>query len=142
MTIFPNAALWVVQKSVYDLLRGSESLKAIMGDPVRVYDDPPPDTQFPYITVGEARTQPLEGLEDAMEHNISLHVFSKYAGRREIKIILDGLYETLHDSEFDLSDQCLVNIRFVFADIFRRNDGSVFQGVIRFRVVTQPEPVL
>ena len=58
-----------------------------------------------------------------------------------MKLIIDGIYETLHESDFTISEQCLVNIRFVFADMFRKSDGSVFQGVIRFRVVTQPELV-
>lgn len=137
----PTAALWVIQKSIYAQLRGSDVLRQIMGDPVRVYDDPPPESNFPYITIGEARTEPFEGIEDAMEHDISLHVYSKYSGRREMKLIIDGIYETLHESDFTISEQCLVNIRFVFADMFRKSDGSVFQGVIRFRVVTQPELV-
>lgn len=131
--------LWPFQTALYGFLKENEDLTAHLGDPVRVYDDPPDDTIFPYLVIGETRTQAYDGIDGAMEHDLRLHVFSRYAGRREIKTILDQVYTVLHDANIPLTEHCIVSLRFVFADIFRRPDRNIYQGVARFRAVTQPE---
>jgi hypothetical protein len=36
------------------------SVKAALGDPARLYDDPPPDPVFPYLTIGRVETRPAD----------------------------------------------------------------------------------
>lgn len=132
-------AQWELQKAVYQTLRGDTALKAEIGDPARIFDDPPPEAVFPYLTLGEARASGWKGVEGGVEHDIKLYAFSRYAGRREVKRILSAVYDALHDTALTLSGHDLVNIRFVFADAFRRSDGETYQGVARFRAVTQPQ---
>jgi hypothetical protein len=132
-------ALWELQRAVYQTLSADASIKAELGDPARIYDDPPGDAVFPYLTIGEARAKDWSGVEGAFEHDLRLHVFSRYAGRREVKRILGAVYDALHDASMTLAGHALVNIRFVFGDAFRRVDGETYQGVARFRAVTQKE---
>ncbi len=132
------SAQWELQKAVYQALAQDAALQAEIGDPPRIYDDPPPDAAFPYLTLGEARAADWKGVEGGLEHDIRLHVFSRYAGRREVKRIIGAVYDALHDAALTLAGHQLVNIRFVFGDAFRRQDGETYQGVARFRAVTQP----
>lgn len=131
--------LWPLQTALYAHLRNNDAFKPYLGDPVRIYDNPPADAVFPYLVIGETRTRLYEGIEGGMEHDLRLHVFSRYAGRREIKTILDEVYTGLHDADIPLKDYCIVSMRFVFADIFRRPDRNIYQGVARFRAVTHPD---
>ncbi len=53
-----------------------------------------------------------------------------------VKRILSAVYDALHDAALTVTGHDLINIRFVFADAFRRSDGETYQGVARFRAVT------
>ncbi len=134
-----TGAQWALQKAIYQHLRADAGVRAEIGDPVRIYDDPPPDAVFPYLTIGEARASDLKGVDGGLEHDLKLYVFSRYAGRREVKRILGAVYDSLHEAGLSLSGHDLVNISFVFADVFRRLDGEIYQGVARFRAVTQAQ---
>lgn len=132
-------AQWELQKAVYQTLSADAAIKAAVGDPARIFDDPPPDALFPYLTLGEARASDWKGVEGGLEHDLRLYVFSRYAGRREVKRILSAVYDALHEAALTLAGHDLVNIRFVFADAFRRTDGETYQGVARFRAVTMAQ---
>ena len=131
-------AVWELQRAVYGLLSADAAIKAEIGDPARIYDDPPSDAAFPYITLGETRAADWKGVDGGLEHDFKLYVFSRYAGRREVKRIIGVIYDALHEAAFAITGHQLVNIRFVFGDAFRRLDGETYQGVARFRAVTQP----
>jgi len=131
-------AFFELQKVLYETLAADAGVKAEVGDPARIYDDPPREAIFPYLTLGETRANAWAGVEGGFEHDIRLHVFSRYAGRREVKRIIGAVYDALHDASLTLAGHALVNIRFVFGDAFRRSDGETYHGVARFRAVTQP----
>lgn len=129
-------AQWALQKAVYAALVSDSAVQAELGAPARVYDEAPADAVFPYAVLGEGRASDWTGVDGGFEHDIRLHAFSNYAGRREIKRILGAVYDALHEAPLALDGHDLVNLRFVFADAFRRLDGRMVQGVARFRAVT------
>jgi hypothetical protein len=126
-----------LQRAIYAHLKADAALKAEIGDPARLFDDPPAGAAFPYVTLGEAKTRGVAGVDGALEHDVRLHVFSKYAGRAEVKRIMGAVYDALDEAALTLVGHSLVSIRFVFSDAFRRGDGETYQGVLRFRAVTQ-----
>lgn len=130
---------WPLQKALYQRLAADAALMEEIGDPPRLYDDPPPDAAFPYVVLGEARAAPVPGADGLFEHDLRLHVHSRHAGRRDVKRILDRLYDALEGADFPVEGARLVSARFVFADVFRREEG-VFTGVARFRLVTEETP--
>jgi len=127
-----------LQRAIYARLRGDDELKTLLGDPARIYDAPPVDAVFPYLTIGETRQRPIAGIDGAAEHDLRIYAFSKYAGRSEVKRIISAVYDALQDSELALNDHSLISLRFVFSDAFARQDGESFSAVTRFRAVTQP----
>lgn len=132
---------WSLQRAVYAHLRADAGLAAEIGDPPRVYDDPPDDAVFPYLALGETRARDWPGVVGGLEHEIRLYAFSRHAGRREVKRIIAAVYDALHEAPLAPDGLHLVSLRFVFADAFQRQDGETYQGVARFRAVTQPAEI-
>lgn len=132
-----SASAWAIQKAVYAALAANADLKAELGDPVRIYDEPPKGAVYPYAVLGEGRAAPLAGHDGATEHDIRLQIYSRHGGRREVRRIIDALHDALHDADFEVESHRLVNCRFVFADIFSRTENDVYHGAARFRAVVE-----
>ena len=131
-------AIWALQRAMYTALSAAPGVRALLGAPARIYDDPPAGAEMPYLVIGPTQISDWSGVARGLQHDLRLHVFSVYAGRREIKQIMGAVYDVLHDAEFPVDGHRLVNLRFVFADAVRRRDGGAYQGVMRYRAVTQP----
>lgn len=123
------------QQSVYALLNGDSALLALVQG---VYDRPPQGSAFPYITIGES------GISDwstktstGTQHMLQLHVWSRNGGRKEAAIIMERLHTLLHLGTMSITGQTLVQIRFVSSDIVLEDDGSTYQGTIRFKALLE-----
>lgn len=113
-------------------------VRAVLGDPARIYDDPPPEPVFPYVTLGRFETRPADvaGAE-ALEHGVTLHVWSRYGGRAEALDIVGALRGALHDAPLTVAGRKLVFLFAQFADVFRSGDGRTTHAVLRFRALTE-----
>lgn len=79
------SAMWPVQVAMVTALKAAAGIKALVGDPARVYDGQAPQgAAMPYIVVGDHTEVPsnvLGGL--GWSDTITCHVFSRYAGTKE-----------------------------------------------------------
>jgi hypothetical protein len=132
-----TAATLALQKALYARLRAEPALAALLGDPPRVFDAPPGTAPFPYVVIGETRAAPIAGHDSGVEHDIRIEIFSRHVGRFEVKRIVDLLFAALHGADFALDGARLVNCRFVFADVYRAEEGELYRGLARFRCVTE-----
>ncbi len=125
---------WPLQQAIFTALNGNVS--GIDSANVSVYDDVPENTVYPYVVIGE-ETAANNGTKDldGIEHTLTLHVWSQYRGRREIKEIMQSVYQLLHDAAITVSGASLVNIRQEFNNTLMENDGITRHGVMRFRAV-------
>jgi hypothetical protein len=116
------------------------AVKANLGDPARFYDDPPPDAVFPYATLGRVEARPSEASESqALEHSVTLHVWSRYGGRSEALDTIAALRAALHNAPLDIAGRRLVLALVTFTDVFRSGDGRTTHGVLRLRVISELE---
>lgn len=129
-----SALSWPLQQALYQHLSGDADLAALLGAPPRIYDAPPPSAAMPYVVLGESRASPLAGADGAFEHDLRLRIVSRHEGRREVRRVIDALCEALHEAQFPVEGASLIDCRFVFADVFRR-ESEVHHGVARFRIV-------
>lgn len=114
-------------------------VKAVLGDPARIYDDPPPDVIFPYVTLGRVQSQPSEAsATEAIEHAITLHCWSRYGGRAEGLEVIGALRAVLHNAGLSVEGCRLVFLFVQFTDVFRSGDGRTTHGVLRLRALTEP----
>jgi hypothetical protein len=115
-------------------------VQALLGDPARVHDEPPPDAVFPYVTFGRMESRPAEvSGAQAIEHMITLHVWSRYGGRAEALEVIGALRSALHNAALAVEGRRLVLLFVSFTDVFRSGDARTTHGVMRLRAVTEPE---
>lgn len=122
-----------LQKAVYDALVGDSALSGMI---TGVYDDVPEGTGFPYVVIGDDTAINIGSKTvDALEHTLTLHVWSQYRGRKEVKEIMSRVYEVLHDYSLTMTNSVLVNLRQEFETTLVDGDGITRHGVMRFRAV-------
>jgi hypothetical protein len=132
----PETAL---QKALIETLSSAESVKALLGDPARIFDEPPSDAIFPYATIGRIDAQPNgAAFHDGLAHAVTLHVWSRHGGRAEAQAILAAFRAALDDTALSIEGRrvslCLVTL----VDSFRAGDGRTTQGVLRLKIHSEP----
>ena len=126
--------------AIFAALAASADVKAVLGDPARLYDDPPPDPVFPYMSIGRFESKPADasGVE-ATEHAVTLHVWSRYGGRAEALQALAAMRAALHNAPLAVDGYALVLLLAQFTDVFRSGDGRTTHGVLRLRAITEAQ---
>lgn len=115
-------------------------VKALLGDPARIYDDPPPDPAFPYVTLGSVEGRNVDSSTvNAIEHTLTLHVWSRYGGRAEALDVIGALRDALHEAPLSVAGRNLVFLFAQLADVFRSGDGRTTHGILRLRAMTEPQ---
>ena len=136
MSLDPERAL---QQALLTKLRGNGDLTALLGNPPRVYDEPPADLVYPYVSLGRSETRPWGGLDgEGLEHVLSLTVVSVFGGSEEAKAVMALVRLSLHGAALSLDGHRLINLRVTYADLFKAADWRSTYGVLRLRAVTEP----
>jgi len=134
----PTAASAALRAAVHAALSADAALVAALGGP-KIYDEPPREAAFPYVTLGEARVADFSASgAPALEHQLTLHAWSRQGGHREAHVIAGALLQALDDAPLALAGHRLVNFRFSTADVRRESDGRTYRALVRFRAVTEP----
>ena len=117
---------WPLQQALYSRL--STALA-----PIAVYDDAPTTAAFPYVTLGEQTSSGAgDKTQDAEELTVTLHAWSRKAGRREVKELLARIFDALQGVELTVAGFDPVTLRHEFSNDFLEAETSTKHGVIRF----------
>lgn len=134
------SASFALQRAVFAALSADAALVALLGSE-KIYDDVPQRTGFPYVSFGQSTERDWStATEDGAEHLVTLHVWSRAAGRKEARMIVEAVRAVLHDAPLALVGHRLVNLRHEFSDTRRDPDGETYHGIVRYRAVTEPVP--
>lgn len=127
---------WEFQKGIYSAL-ASATINDVSGNRItNIFDDVPSGTPYPYIVVGDSTQVNISTKTvDIQEYTITLHIWSEYRGKAEVKQIMDQIYTTLHDNAITVTGATLVDIKQEFEETFVESDGITRHGVMRFRAV-------
>ena len=128
---------FALQQSIFTKIT-SGTLTDVAGTSIttKVFDDVPEGTAYPYVIIGEETATNFGTKDkDANEHTLTIHVWSQYRGRKEIKNIMSQIYTILHNTDITVSGASLVNIRHEFEQTLLEADGITRHGVMRIRVV-------
>lgn len=120
-----------LQQAVYDQLSSYPSMPP-------VYDDVPGDAAFPYVVVGEDTHIPFD-TDDSLgsESTLTLHVWSRYCGKKECKEIMALIYDALTRQALVLEAHYLITIEFEYSEVLLDPDGITRHGVQRFRALVE-----
>lgn len=126
-----------LQKAVFQTLSVNGALTALLGG-ARIYNDVPRGAALPYVTLGESTVRDWSTGSDAgHEHLLSIQVWSRANGEREVHQILAAVEAALDDAALTVAGARLVNLRHEFSEIRRDADGETSRGLMRLRAVTE-----
>lgn len=130
-----------IQSAVYGVLSGDSTLMASV---TGVYDDVPQAldpgaaANFPYITIGDAQHQEWDtDTELGTDATVTVHIWSRYRGRKEVKDIQALIYGLLHRANLIVSGYNLVGVDWIQSDSFMDTDGLTRHGVQTFRITIE-----
>ena len=134
-----NAAI-EVSKAIHGLLSADPNIQAVLGVPPRLYDNPPEDPIFPYLTYGPMRSEDISADGAVINsHTLTLHIWSRYGGRAQVMEALAAVTGALQSGALALQGVKLVRAQISYTDIFRAADGQTLHGLIRFSLTTDKE---
>ncbi|HFB54378.1 MAG TPA: DUF3168 domain-containing protein [Hellea balneolensis] len=126
-------------KAVHTVLHDDIMVQSLLGNQPRLYDHPPEDPVYPYLSYGPMRSDNISADDcAAYRHVFTLHVWSRYGGRAEIMSLISAISQALEGGGLTLNTAHLVSMNVIFSDHFRAPDGRTLHGLIRVSAVTQP----
>lgn len=124
---------WELQQALFSRLDGYSGLKAIVS---AIYDNVSQGATLPYVVIGDDTLIPFDTHSTiGGEHTVTIHSWSGYQGRSEIKRIQSQVYDALHRYALTVSGAVTVTCEQEFAETFVDADGLTRHGVQRFRVM-------
>jgi hypothetical protein len=126
-----------IQEALFDKLNESEVLKASV---TGIYDNVPQGTEYPYVVIGEDTgiawdTDDCNGVNSTL----TLHIWTRYSGRKECKDIMNIVYGVLHRCNLNITGMVAVTCDWEFSETYSEGDGETRHGVMRFRVIAHEE---
>jgi len=95
-------------------------------------------TAFPYVTIGDDSDGEFDtDTSTGFDTEATVHIWSRYRGRREVKLLQEAIYDALHLHNLAVDGRHTVMCLFIGSDSFMDADGITRHGVIRFRIVTE-----
>lgn len=136
MTMLPD---WELQKAIYAHLTAASPLTALLAAGAgSVYDHVPPQSAYPYVVIGDMNASPHATVAMlGREVQCDFLIFSRAAGYREVKLIMEALAGALEDAALDVDGHDVVICRLVGSDVAIEGDGDIRRGRLRFRVITE-----
>lgn len=135
-------ASWELQQQIFTLLKAGNAVAS-----GRIYDDVPdaaasasaPDSEFPYVVIGEMDSIPDDadgaaGRDDGEMETLTLHIWSRYQGQKEVKQIMQQIKDLLHNTTITYSGRTAnlwVRARRSFLD----PDGRTRHGVVSIEAI-------
>lgn len=126
-----------LQKALITHLRADPALKALLGDPARIWDQAPRGAACPHLVVGRSESRPVAAADCGIEHRLSLRCASLFGGAEEAKAVCAAVRAALHEASLEAEGVRTVSVGATFVDVFRSSDNRRTWGVVRLRAVTE-----
>ena len=124
-------------KALIEWLRGDAALRALLSDPVRVWDQPPEGAAFPHLLIGKGESRGLNADGGGVEHRLSLTCASRFAGMEEARAVAAAVRARVADAPLEANGVKAVSLGVTFTDVFRSADLKRAWAVMRLRAVTE-----
>jgi len=130
-----------IQSAVFSRLKNYSPLTAIIK---AVYDDVPQPADsgklatFPYVVIGDDSIVEWDtDTELGADATVTIHIWSRAKGRKEVKAITDVIYNALHRYDIIVTGYSLVGVDWVSAQSFLDADGITRHGIAVFRITIE-----
>lgn len=129
--------------AVHAVLREDPAVQYVLGGgnaaPPRLYDAAPEDPIYPYLTYGALRSEDIGADATPLaSHQMTLHLWSRYAGRAEVLTLLSHVTHALRADVLTQAGEIDVrSVAAIYADVLRAADGRTKHGLLRLSFITQ-----
>ena len=124
-------------KALIEWLRGDGALQALLGDPVRVWDEAPSGAGFPHLVIGRCESRPLNADGGGVEQRLTLTCASRFRGLEEARAVAAAVRARVADAPLEADGVKAVSVAVTFTDLFRSADLKRAWAVMRLRAVTE-----
>ncbi len=125
---------WALIETIYAALVNYEPLQSQVHG---IYDYVPQSAELPYICLGRTQERPwLTKTFDGSEHVITLDLWTRDLGRKQIAAMMKAVREALANIAMSDLFNCVL-FQFEFSEILRDLDDGVMHGVMRYRATIQ-----
>lgn len=132
MTVHGQLAL---QKTIYQTLTGNADLASCVSG---VFDKVPQRTVYPYIYIDSWLSEDWSSVTtEGLQHDISLHIWSRQGGKAECVEIIHKIHGLLHLADLTITAHKLILLRCVSTQTELMQDGITYRGVMRLFALTQ-----
>ena len=128
-----------LQKALIAHLAADAGVRALLGDPARIWDAAPDKPAFPHLLTGRSESRPVRADGGGVEHALILTVVSRFRGTEQAKAVLAALRLRLADATLAADGVRTVSLSLTFADIYPAADGLRTFAVLRVRAVTEED---
>ena len=116
-----------LQEAVFNKLQGLSA---------PVYDHVPQKSAYPYIVIGEDTISEWDTDDKTgFDATVTIHVWSRYRGKKEAKLIQSEIYAAMNRQNLDIADYGTAGVTFQYQDVFMDSDGLTYHGVCRYQVL-------
>lgn len=130
-----------ISRAIHQALAKHPLIQDSLGNPPRLYDSAPEDPVFPYLSYGLIRSEDIGGDELSLfSHQMTLHLWSRYAGRAEVLNVMAVVKSVLNEKELisaELAETELISAAILYSDVLRAPDGRTQHGILRLSVLTE-----
>ena len=88
-------------KALVAHLGGDGALQALLGDPVRVWDEAPQGAGFPHLVIGRCESRPLNADGGGVEQRLTLTCASQFRGLEEARAVAAAVRARLADAPLE-----------------------------------------
>ncbi|MFS0710531.1 DUF3168 domain-containing protein [Brevundimonas phoenicis] len=124
-------------KALIAHLGGDGALQALLGDPVRVWDEAPQGAGLPHLVIGRCESRPLNADGGGVEQRLTLTCASRFRGLEEARAVAAAVRARVADAVLEADGVRAVSLAVTFTDLFRSPDLKRAWAVMRLRAVTE-----
>tara|TARA_R110001592_G_scaffold171235_1_gene409423 strand:+ start:4440 stop:4847 length:408 start_codon:yes stop_codon:yes gene_type:complete len=119
-----------LQTAVYSLLSADSTLDGLVGNN-RIYDNVPQSSAYPYVVIGlETSSNIGTKTLDGNIYSLDIDVWSQYRGQKQIKQVMERLYELLNDANISVSGASSIMSYVRNTSTFVEVDGITRHGLV------------
>jgi hypothetical protein len=133
-------AMQAVEAALIAALQASPAARDVLGSPVRVFAMRPAGAALPYVRIARHEANPLGASEtEGSEHRLSLDIITRRLGREEAMRLARIVRDALEVRPDPVGGHRFVLFNPVYTDAFLAADGITGRGLLRVRVISEPE---
>jgi Protein of unknown function (DUF3168) len=127
-----------LKNAIFNSMSQDDAIKALIGNPLRLYDPPIRHSAFPFVVWRRIETKPIaQDYSNAQEIIITLEIVSKSTGQDEAKKAVQAINKWAQSAKPIGDGVNIIMLMSAYSDVFRAIDGRTFFGVVRLKIIAE-----